>query len=81
MVDSEYEQMVSVGIAGYAVAMNTLDRLERLGVLDRNECANILDAAINDLEKTEATTPHAAFRLARQMLDRQLQLWQKDRPE
>jgi hypothetical protein len=79
--NNETKQMLAVGVAGYAVAMETLNKLEERGVLDRNECASILDAAIAGLERTEENTPHEAFRLARHMLDRQLQLWQKERPQ
>ena len=73
-------QVLAVGVAGYAVAMEMLSKLEERGVLSRDDGAGIIDAALAALERTETKTPHPAFRVARRMLDEQLKLWQRDRP-
>lgn len=68
------------GLAAYAVTMELLSKLEEKGLLSRDEGAGIIDAALAGLERTAAQYPDAPLRKARQMLDRQLTVWQRDRP-
>ena len=73
-------QVLAIGVAGYAVAMELLSKLEERGLLSRDDGVGIIDSALAALERTDAQTPHPAFRVARRMLDGQLEVWQRDRP-
>lgn len=69
------------GIAGYAVALELMSKLEERGILSRNDGAAIIDAALTGLERTAVDQSTEALALARKALDHQLKLWQQDRPE
>lgn len=69
----------ALGIAAYAIAMETLSLLEKRGVISREDGQEVLDAALSGVERTSGGGDEAT--LARKMLERQLELWVKDRPQ
>ena len=79
--DQNTTQVLAIGVAGYAVAMELLAKLEERGLMSRDDGAGIIDSALAALERTDVQTPHPAFRMARRVLDAQMKVWQRDRPE
>jgi hypothetical protein len=79
--DQNTTQVLAIGVAGYAVAMELLSKLEERGLISRDDGAGIIDSALAALERADAQTPHPAFRMARRALDAQMKVWQRDRPE
>jgi hypothetical protein len=73
-------QIQGIGVAGYALAAEVLAALEARGILSHEEVANVMDSALAGLERTDAQTPHPAFRQGRIALDAQLAWWQRQRP-
>lgn len=73
------DQSDALAIAGYAVALELLSKLEERGLLTREDGAAVIDAALSGLERTAAQHPNAPLRMARQVLDHQLLLWRQDR--
>jgi hypothetical protein len=71
--------MLALGVAGYALAMELLTTLKEQELISHDEAASVIDRTLAALERTDAATPHPAFRMARQALDRQLALWQRQR--
>jgi hypothetical protein len=71
--------MLAVGVAGYTLSMELLTTFKEQVLISHDEAASVLDRNFAALERTDASTSHPAFRLARQALDRQLALWQEQR--
>lgn len=65
--------MSASGFAAYAVVMGLLQKMEERGDLPRVDIIDILDSALAAIEDIE--TDESSVRLARQMLERQIQLW------
>lgn len=72
---------VGPGFAAYCVTLELLGHLHDRGILSADDGVTILDAALAGLEKTAGQHPSAEpLTVARQMLERQIVVWKRDRP-
>jgi hypothetical protein len=78
--EQDTTELLALGVAGYALTMQLMAKLEAQGHLSRDDGAGVLDATLSALERSYEKTPHEAIRIARRVLDAQLKLWQRDRP-
>lgn len=69
------EFMHALGIVGYFLAIETLGMLAREGKITGREGAAVIDAALRQAEEKAPETPHAAFEVARQILEGHLAAW------
>jgi hypothetical protein len=69
----------ALAVASYAVVMELLALLHDKGIVSQHDEASVLDAALAGLENTSTQHSDDGLTLARQLIDRQLKLWQRDR--
>jgi hypothetical protein len=67
-MDGRTKEMIAAGVAGFALSMELLTTLNKLGVISDDGLLEVADGALTGVEVVDSAHRHEIFRRARDLL-------------